>query len=398
MTNRPSVYFGSVQHGNRGAFASFAAKVDEVFRRLDLSTIEKRDKVAVKMHLGNDDGYQTVPVFFVRRIVQAIKNQGAYPFITDTATSVYNAASRGYTEETCGCPLVPATGIKDGYTYETAVKIGNIESLDMAGVLHDSDVLVDLSHVKGHNSCGFGGAIKNISLGGYSARSRWERYHRVHESIPYWDSDKCTPEHAKRLVQSCPDRCIKYDEKSHRLTVSFDMCNQCMECVRADEGVGCLRIRKENFSLFQELMAKGAKAILDCYDKNKVFFLSFLTEMTAYCDCWGIGQPVVINDIGVLSSRDIVAIETAALDLIAKEGLIERNIPPFIRADLDPSHALHPFARLHGPMKDPYIVVEYAERLGLGSRLYDLIEVLSPAETMSMKAPSGVSERAPSFY
>ena len=68
---------------------------------LDFSSIEERDKVAVKMHLGYSDGFQTIPVFFVRRIVNAIKQAGGWPFITDNPTAVYNAVNRGYTQETC---------------------------------------------------------------------------------------------------------------------------------------------------------------------------------------------------------------------------------------------------------------------------------------------------------
>ncbi|MFW9769794.1 MAG: DUF362 domain-containing protein, partial [Candidatus Thorarchaeota archaeon] len=112
----PKVYYGSVIQGNTSRWAAFAAKVDEVVKKLDFKTIEKKDKVAIKMHLGFNDGYQTVPVFFVRRIVQAVKKVGGYPFITDNPTAVYNAVERGYTQETCGCPIIPVAGVKDGYT------------------------------------------------------------------------------------------------------------------------------------------------------------------------------------------------------------------------------------------------------------------------------------------
>ncbi|MHA2293968.1 MAG: DUF362 domain-containing protein, partial [Candidatus Hodarchaeales archaeon] len=157
------VYFGSVQHGVAKKFASFAAKVDKVVSLLDLSTIDKNDKVALKMHLGFSDVYQTIPVFFIRRIVKAIKEAGGWPFITDNPTAVYNAVDRGYTQETCGCPIIPISGVKDGYTYKKEVNYRNVEEIYMAGVLQDSDVLFDVSHIKGHNSCGFGGAIKNLA-------------------------------------------------------------------------------------------------------------------------------------------------------------------------------------------------------------------------------------------
>ena len=392
------VYFGSVKQGNRGKFASFAAKVDEVVKRLDLSTLEKKDKVAIKMHLGYEDGYQTIPVFFVRRIVEAVKKTGAFPFITDNPTSVYNAVNRGYTSETCGCPLIPFDGVKDKYLYKTKVDFKGIETLDMGGVLHDSDALIDLSHAKGHNTCGYGGAIKNLAIGAFSAQSRWAKYHNIWQAIPYWKPDTCTPEHAKKLVESCPDHCITYKEAEHKLKLEFDMCNQCMKCIQADKGVGSLELKQESFSLFQELMAIGTSKVLENFPQNKRFFINFLIEITAYCDCWGVSQPCIVNDIGVLGSRDIVAIEKATLDLIAKEGLVESMIPLFFRPNLDRKANLHPFARIHGPMKNPYLVLDFAEKLGLGSKNYELVEVLSPASTAGMKAPTHVTEVEPTFF
>ncbi len=400
MTAEPSkVFFGSTQIGKMHLSVCLAAKVDKIIELLDFSTIKKNDKVAIKMHLGFRDGYQTIPVFFVRRVVDAVKKVGGWPFITDNPTAVYNAFYRGYTHETCGCPLIPAAGVKDGYVYETKIGFGNVETLNMGGVLHDADVLIDLSHAKGHNSCGYGGAIKNLALGGYSAPSRWNKIHGVEESIPYWDSQKCTPEHAKVLVASCPYKAIEYNEEKHLLKVGFSSCYQCMECIRADKDVGCLQIKQENFSAFQELLADGAKKVLDTFENDKKFFLNFLIEITPFCDCWGVAQPCVVNDIGVLGSRDIVAIERATLDLIGKEGLIEKNIPLLFRhANLDPKADLHPFQRLFGPMKNPYLAAEFAEKLGAGSRTYELVEVLPPHETIKMEMPEAEFERQPSFF
>jgi len=392
---KSEVYFGSVQHGNRGKWASFAAKVDEIVKKLDFSTIEKKDKVAVKMHLGFGDGYQTVPVFFVRRIVKAVKEAGGYPFVTDNPTSVYNAVDRGYTQETCGCPLIPVAGVKDKYLRKVDVNYRNVDKLHMGGVLADADVLIDLSHVKGHDSCGFGGAVKNIALGGFSKDHRWNKIHGIEGTIPFWDPDKCTPEHAKKLVKSCKDGLISYDEEKHKLTVSFGMCNQCMDCFKTDEGVGCLKFGEENFRLFSEIMAIAANEVLKTFDEKKRFFISFLTQITTTCDCWGIGQAPIVNDIGVLGSRDIVAIEAASLDLIAKEGLLVDKVPPMSRL-LD-DKTLHPFQRVHGRMKDPYWTVEYSEKLGMGSRDYKLIEILSPEKTMKMKGPKTVVEDEPTF-
>jgi hypothetical protein len=73
-------------------------------------------------------------------------------------------------------------------------------------------------------------------------------------------------------------------------------------------------------------------------------------------------------------------------------------IPLFFRPNLDKKVNLHPFQRIQGPMKNPYIVLDYAEKLGLGTKDYELIEVLSPASTVSMKAPTHVTEIEPTFF
>ncbi|UCH31325.1 MAG: DUF362 domain-containing protein [Candidatus Bathyarchaeota archaeon] len=401
MSKKAKVYFGSIQQGREALFAALAAKVDKIIELLDLSTIENRDKVAIKMHLGFLDGFQTVPVFFVRRVVKAVKKVGGWPFVTDNPTSVYNAVERGYTQETCGCPIIPAAGVKDGYT--NIVKIGykNVDKLEMGGALHDADALIDLTHSKGHACSGYGGAIKNLALGGYSAPSRWRKIHGVEQSIQYWDPDKCTPQHAKTLVKACPYGALKYDPKKHNLSLVLFACRNelCLECLKADEKIGCLQIKPEFFSAFQELMAINTKKVLETFDENKRFFLNYILQVTPHCDCMGMCQPSVVPDIGVLGSPDIVAIEQATLDLIAKVGLIDGSVPPYFKhANLDPSANLHPFERLWGPMKNPYLAIKFAEQYGLGSRKYDIVEILSPEETSKMKPPKQTYERQPSFY
>ncbi|MDH5634935.1 MAG: DUF362 domain-containing protein, partial [Candidatus Bathyarchaeota archaeon] len=117
MGEQAKVFLGSIQQGQELHFSALAAKVDKIIELLDFSTIGKRDKVAIKMHLGFNEGFQTVPVFFVRRIVKAVKQAGGWPFVTDNPTAVYNAADRGYTQETCGCPIIPIAGVKDKYAY-----------------------------------------------------------------------------------------------------------------------------------------------------------------------------------------------------------------------------------------------------------------------------------------
>ncbi len=399
MSDKSKVYFAAIQQGQDSQFASMTAKFDELLEKLDFSTIEKNDKVAVKMHLGFDHGYQTVPVFFVRRVVKAVKDAGGWPFITDNPTAVYNAVERGYTSETCGCPIIPISGVKDGYSTPVKIDYRTVDTLEMAGVIRDADAVVDLSHSKGHMCAGYGGALKNLALGCYAAMTRWRKIHGIEQSIEYWDSEKCTPEHAKKLVASCPYNAIQYVEDKHRLAVNAGGCHNsnCFECLKVDEGVGSLKITPEMFDYFQEIMAIATKQVLDTFDEKKRFFLNFLLEITPHCDCAAIAQPSVVPDIGILGSRDMVAIDMASLDLIEKTGLIEQVVPPYFK-HFNKDTSMHPLKRLWGAMKDPYKGLEYAEKLGCGTRNYEIMEILPPEETLNMEAPQREYERQPSFY
>jgi len=107
--------------------------------------------------------------------------------------------------------------------------------------------------------------------------------------------------------------------------------------------------------------------------------------MTPVCDCFGFTSMPILPDVGIFGSDDICAVEQASLDVIAREKLILENVP----LSLEPWYAEgHPFQHLHGPLKDPYKVVEYGEKLGLGTRAYELVDVM----------PLGQVSRAPLGY
>jgi len=406
MADIPKVYFGSNISGVPSTFANMSQKLEKILEHLDFSTIEKKDKVAVKMHLGFTDGYQTVPVFFVRRVVEAIKKQGAFPFVTDNPTAVYNAYKRGYTQETVGCPIIPAAGVKDGYATEKEIDIKGIKSLHAAGVLLDADALVNLVHAKGHGNCGYGGAFKNIALGGYNTLTRWNTIHGVVQRDSYFDESKMTKEHLEKLKAACPRNAPQWNKKEKKASLMFYNCDQChggkQLCVEADEGKTGWSINPANFDSFQELMAAAAKIILDSFDPTKIFHLNFLLDITPFCDCMGMSMPAVIDDIGIVGSKDIVAVDTATLDLIAKQGVNEsvlKKIPEkYMRVNPDLSTNLHPWQLIHGPLKDPYKVAKFGEARGMGSSEYKLIEVLSAEETAKMEPPKHIYESGGSFY
>jgi len=192
----------------------------------------------------------------------------------------------------------------------------------------------------------------------------------------YWDEN--ISKDAEELVKSCPFGAIKYENK--KLRVDFDACNQCMRCVHADKD-GCLKIQPQNFLAFPEAMAITTQFVLSHYDENKRFFINVALDITEYCDCWGFTTGNILPDIGFLGSTDILAVDKASLDLLADKQLIKENVSRDLEINDNPK--LHPFARIHGPWKNPYYTIKFGEKYKLGNPDYELIEVLPPGPEIS---------------
>ena len=96
------------------------------------------------------------------------------------------------------------------------------------------------------------------------------------------------------------------------------------------------------------------------------------------CDCFCFTSPSILNDVGIFGSDDIIAIEKATLDVIANYKIIKENLPAIIEFQED---AGHPFQQIHGPYKDPYLMLQYGEKLGLGNSDYELVDLM-PAQVI----------------
>jgi hypothetical protein len=297
-----------------------------------------------------------------------VKAGGGKPFLIDIMEQCPDAVKRGYTPEVLGCPIMPAAGPTDRYWVETNVNYKGLKSLKMAGHVKDADVLLDISHVKGHNSIGFGAAIKNLAIGCFTQETRWAM-HKTTQFDKYWDREKSKD--AEQLVKACPFGCIQY--RDGELNVVFDLCNQCMRCIAADTD-GCLQIRPENFQSFAEINALAARFVLSHFEADRRFFINVATNITEYCDCWGFTTGQILPDLGILGSRDVVAVDKATLDLLAQKPLLKENVSQSLEINDDTT--LHPFARIHGPYKDPYNMIRFAEKYELGSSDYVLEEIL----------------------
>jgi uncharacterized Fe-S center protein len=371
------VYFGSPRQARLEANETLPAKLDLILDRLNLRGRVKGETVAIKIHSGGNIGYSTIHPVFIRKVVQAVKDGGGRPFIGDINWDVDDAEARGYTKETLGCPIFPVAGPNDSYYYPIERPYKNIKVWKLAGMIKDASFLVNFAHVKGHPSTGFGACFKNLALGCMTGETRSAMHDTCHYDR-YWFKENC-PDAAtrERVKAACPFGALVDDKQNPgELHMHLENCNQCGRCLSVAPK-GSLKIDPLNFHTFMEANAISAGLTLGTFAPGKAVHLSLAIQMTPVCDCFGFTSMPILPDAGVFGSDDIVAIDQAVLDVTARDRLIEENIPTSLEVH---TRVGHPFQWLHGPYKDPYKVVEYGEKLGLGSRNYELVDVLPVAD------------------
>jgi uncharacterized Fe-S center protein len=372
-----TVYWGSSRQSKLDANETLPAKLDLILEQLHLRDRVKKELVVLKIHTGSHIGYSTIHPVFLRKVVKAIKEGGGEPVVADTEWDVHDSASRGYTAETLGCPIYPISGPSDKYFYDHHKPYKSIQDWRVGGLIQDATFLVNFAHAKGHPSCGYGGAIKNLALGCMSGKTRAEMHDSMHYD-PYWFAEKCTDASMRQaIIDVCPFGAIVQDrENPQGLHMHFEGCNQCGRCLQVAPP-GSLKIDAANFHTFQEACAISTSVSMSTFAPGKAMHMVLATHMTPVCDCFGFTSMPILSDAGIFGSDDIVAVEQAVLDMTAELPLLEENVPTSMEVH---TRVGHPLRWLHGPHKDPYKVVEYAEQLGLGTRQYDLVDVLPVAE------------------
>jgi uncharacterized protein len=367
-----TVFFGSARQARLEAEESLPAKLDLILERLHLRDRVKDERVVIKMHIGNKIGYSTIHPVFVRKVVQAVKDGGGEPFVADVFWDPGRAKLRGYSSDVLGCPVYPTAGPGEQYFYPHVRPYKNIGEWNVAGMVQDSTFLVNFAHVKGHPTCGYGAALKNIALGCMAGRTRGEMHDTMHFD-PYWFPEHCSdPAKIEEIAAACPFQAIVPDrERPGHMHLHMEQCNQCWRCLEvAPEGA--LKIREVNFNTFMEACAISTSEVLSTFEPGKSVHLNLATFMTPLCDCYGFTTPPILPDAGILGSDDIVAVDQAMLDVTARSPLLEEAVPLAMEVH---SREGHPFRQLHGPFKDPYRMTEYAEEYGVGRREYELVDV-----------------------
>lgn len=372
MESRARVYFATARSGKWRYDDSMPGKLERLVNQAHLSSYFNKDEwVAVKTHFGSPGAYRVVRPTFLRTVVNALKAINARPFVTDTVRiqgidylEVANA--NGINHLSVGAPVVLADGL---YGRDSIlIKAGELlNEVAVASVIHDVTAMVVCSHVKGHINAGYAGAIKNVAMGGISSSHRhcgWKcgrgAMHTIGEGAMQWNGSLC--EHCLQCVEVCPLEIIGFVEE--KIVWNSDKCWRCGRCQRVCP-TSAINFPGDD-ERFMRSMAESAKAVLSTFSPSKVLFINFLTEIQPECDCMPTADVPMVQDIGILLSDDIVAIERASIDLILKEKHLPSSAAEGIEGDV--------FKSIHAKPYE-FQLIE-AERLGLGSSSYELIALI----------------------
>ncbi|MFH1057579.1 MAG: DUF362 domain-containing protein [Pseudomonadota bacterium] len=306
-----------------------------------LDNLSRGDLVAVKTHMGEAYNVGYLRPIIVRTLVEALKDRGCRPFVTDTTTMSYHpwisrtlaidhletAEQNGFTSATMGCPVV----IADGWlgTDDVVVDLGGrgnyLNKQFISRAIADADALLSVAHFKGHPAGGYGGALKNIGVGGASKRGKMNLHGGLAGDKPVINYGACPGlncEWHELCEACCPEGGIKITEKG--LEVDTEGCVYCFACANLCinmAGVGAIQ-RNDQMDILGRRIADSALATWLTKDPGKSFFLNYAVDITPICNCYGWTDTPIVNGIGVLASLDPVAVDKACIDLMnAAPGL-----------------------------------------------------------------------------
>lgn len=368
------VYFASARIKKWRYTDSMPGKLEKLLNEINLlNFFEKDEWTAVKTHFGSEGAHRVVRPIFLRKVVGALKGVNAKPFVTDTVRIkgldyLEVANQNGINHLSMGAPVVLADGLygNDNIMVRAGDILGEIA---IASVIHDVPAMVVCSHVKGHIQAGYGGAIKNVAMGGVSSSHRkcgWKcgrgAIHTIGEGKLIWDEAKC--ELCYQCAEICPLESIKFENEL--FAYNEDNCWRCGRCTRVCPA-GALAIPGDD-ERFMHALAEAARAVINTFQPGKIVYINFLTEIQPECDCMPSADVPVIQDQGILVSDDIVSIEQATIDMLLNGKPLPQSAMDEYQSESDDI--------LFCLSRKPYkLQIDAAESLGLGSRQYKIIEI-----------------------
>ena len=334
--------------------------------------VSPKDLVAVKLSFSEVGNTAYLRPTLLRPITDAVRAQGGKPFLTDCGTlyvggranavdHLETAMRNGFVYEVTGAPVVISDGLSGKSSVTVRIDQAQCETAKIGAEIARADAFISAAHVHGHGATGLAATIKNIGMG-CGCRSGKQHMHSLEEP-PSVSIEKCVG--CGLCVRHCLVRAIELVGDKAR--IDPDVCVGCGECtVTCPQQAIAIRWGQGD-AAFQKRVVEYTYAVLKDKRRKSLFF-AFLLDVCPSCLCMSRSDPPIVPDVGVLVSRDPVAVEQATYDLVnAQQGS-----PGSMVGESPPGE--DKFAKLY-PGVDTNVMLEYGQQIGLGSRDYKLVEI-----------------------
>lgn len=323
------------------------------------ANISPNDYVGIKLHVGEGENDTHISWKLIKQIVELAQLAECTPLMIDTSTLYLGqrnnavkhtilAHKHGFTIENVGAPFILVDGLAGESEREIEIDGELFDSVKVAYDVPLIDYLIVVSHATGHPEAGIGVALKNVGMGLSSRKGKL----RQHASMkPQIDPEKCTLCH--KCMRWCPADAIS--EAPNTAVIDPAICIGCGQCLSVC-GFGAVKFDWGAPSQdLQKSIAEHCLGILK-NKEGKSVFINYCINMTKSCDCVSHHQEKIISDVGILGSHDIVAIDQATLDITRQSGA--KTLADIAYPGIDPTYQL-----------------EHGQKIGLGMREYELVEL-----------------------
>ena len=319
---------------------SLVAKAATVFEAAGFdSLIKPGDTVAIKLHCGEWNSSAYLRPVYARAIADRIKELGGRPFVCDTTTLTYSpfssrateldllltAERNGFTSAALGCPFIAADGYIGTSDYRVDVPEGYLlKEAYVAQAIAAADVLITLTHFKGHGMGVIGGAIKNLGIGAQSKRGKFNVHMGGHPKYGMGAATKFNPEvfagkendqEWELIEDACPIGLLKVTDDD-KIEWDRDRCMTCLGCAGVLNPRGIFEASQEMFDATDIAIADAALGVMKTVPK--VGFVTLGIDVSPKCDCAGFSDMPIVPHVGVFASLDPVAIDQACIDKVTE--------------------------------------------------------------------------------
>jgi len=355
-------------------------KLAKLVKTAGIEKIDFKNKfTAIKIHFGEPGNLSFIRHNYVRKVVEIIKDLGGKPFLTDANTlysgkrsnavdHLQTAMENGFNPISVGCNVIIADGLKGTEYREIEINEKHVKAAKIGSEIADADIIISLSHFKGHEMTGFGGALKNIGMGAGSRSGKLEMHSA---SKPVIEAGNCAS--CGQCIKNCSQNAIGYDE-SKKAKIDYDKCIGCGQCVAMCLFNAATVNWDETPHNINEKISEYALAVLK--DKPN-FHINFMMNISPNCDCWPSNDLPIAPDIGIAASFDPVALDKACVDLVNNSATVKGSIlednEKKNTCDCD-SEKIDKFRMIH-PNTDWKSGLKHAQEIKLGSMNYEMVIV-----------------------